>query len=56
MKSLGYDSIYKRRNGTKEDGCAVFFDTSRFQLDACKRVDYDEPVFSRDQQRENVRI
>ena len=56
MRSLGFQSIYKRRNGAKEDGCAVFFHTSRFELDACKRVDYDQPVFSHDQQRENVGI
>ena len=32
--------MYKRRTGDKRDGCATFYKTSKFKLDACELVEY----------------
>ena len=57
MTSLGFHHIYKRRNGMKQDGEAVFFRRNRFELDCCRKVDFDyKAVFPSESQRENVGI
>lgn len=51
LASMGYRGIYKKRTGEKPDGCAIFYDTSMFELVDNRPVEYFYPgveVLSRD--------
>ncbi|XP_070571025.1 protein angel homolog 2-like [Ptychodera flava] len=50
---LGYDGVFKKRTGDKQDGCAIFYKNSVFRLVKHKLVEYYKPgVFPLD--RDNV--
>ncbi|KAM4692780.1 protein angel homolog 2 [Discoglossus pictus] len=40
LEALGYHCEYKSRTGTKPDGCAICFKTSKFALMTAKAVEY----------------
>ncbi|NWW26272.1 ANGE1 protein, partial [Falcunculus frontatus] len=51
FKEMGFACFYKRRTGTKTDGCAVCYKHSRFQLISLSPVEYFRPgldVLNRD--------
>ncbi|KRZ75915.1 Protein angel -like protein 2 [Trichinella papuae] len=48
----GFGGLYKRRTGTKPDGCAIFWRLSRFSLVSHDAVDYHVPNSTLD--RDNV--
>lgn len=51
LANMGYRGIYKKRTGDKPDGCAIFYDTSLFELVDNWPVEYFHPgveVLSRD--------
>ncbi|NXG78060.1 ANGE1 protein, partial [Baryphthengus martii] len=51
FKEMGFACFYKRRTGTKTDGCAVCYKHSRFQLITLSPVEYFRPgvdVLNRD--------
>ncbi|NXQ21411.1 ANGE1 protein, partial [Peucedramus taeniatus] len=51
FKEMGFACFYKRRTGTKTDGCAVCYKCSRFQLISLSPVEYFRPgldVLNRD--------
>ncbi|XP_068021660.1 protein angel homolog 1 isoform X2 [Melanerpes formicivorus] len=51
FKAMGFACFYKRRTGTKTDGCAVCYKHSRFQLISLSPVEYFRPgldVLNRD--------
>ncbi|KFW81855.1 Protein angel 1, partial [Manacus vitellinus] len=43
FKEMGFACFYKRRTGTKTDGCAVCYKHSRFQLISLSPVEYFRP-------------
>ncbi|NWV21591.1 ANGE1 protein, partial [Origma solitaria] len=43
FKEMGFACFYKRRTGTKTDGCAVCYKQSRFQLISLSPVEYFRP-------------
>ncbi|KAM6131397.1 LOW QUALITY PROTEIN: protein angel homolog 1 [Pterocles gutturalis] len=43
VKEMGFACFYKRRTGTKTDGCAVCYKHSRFQLISLSPVEYFRP-------------
>ncbi|NWV36928.1 ANGE1 protein, partial [Grantiella picta] len=43
FKEMGFACFYKRRTGTKTDGCAVCYKHSRFQLISFSPVEYFRP-------------
>ncbi|NXM37205.1 ANGE1 protein, partial [Oxyruncus cristatus] len=43
FKEMGFACVYKRRTGTKTDGCAVCYKHSRFQLISLSPVEYFRP-------------
>ncbi|KAJ8341534.1 hypothetical protein SKAU_G00338250 [Synaphobranchus kaupii] len=43
LSDLGYDCIYKRRTGTKTDGCAICFRQTRFSQHSLRVVEYFKP-------------
>lgn len=47
LKILGYEGLYKKRTGSKNDGCAIFFKKEIFFLESYQTVEF---------YRENVRI
>ncbi|KAG0210004.1 Protein angel 1 [Mortierella sp. NVP41] len=49
----GYSGVYKKRNGNKTDGCAIFFKNKRVKAVKLLGVDYDENAFIK---KENVGI
>ncbi|NXH92651.1 ANGE1 protein, partial [Edolisoma coerulescens] len=51
FKEMGFACFYKRRTGTKTDGCAVCYKHSRFQLISLSPIEYFRPgldVLNRD--------
>ncbi|NXM62225.1 ANGE1 protein, partial [Illadopsis cleaveri] len=51
FKEMGFECFYKRRTGTKTDGCAVCYKHSRFQLISLSPIEYFRPgldVLNRD--------
>ncbi|XP_009077152.1 PREDICTED: protein angel homolog 1, partial [Acanthisitta chloris] len=51
FKEMGFACFYKRRTGTKTDGCAVCYKQSRFQLISLSPIEYFRPgldVLNRD--------
>ncbi|NWX65173.1 ANGE1 protein, partial [Promerops cafer] len=51
FKEMGFACFYKRRTGTKTDGCAVCYKRSRFQLISLSPIEYFRPgldVLNRD--------
>ncbi|XP_009992270.1 PREDICTED: protein angel homolog 1 [Chaetura pelagica] len=51
FKEMGFACVYKRRTGTKTDGCAVCYKHSRFQLISLSPIEYFRPgldVLNRD--------
>ncbi|NXG42984.1 ANGE1 protein, partial [Psilopogon haemacephalus] len=51
FKAMGFACFYKRRTGTKTDGCAVCYKHSRFQLISLSPIEYFRPgldVLNRD--------
>ncbi|NXN06539.1 ANGE1 protein, partial [Indicator maculatus] len=51
FKAMGFTCFYKRRTGTKTDGCAVCYKHSRFQLISLSPIEYFRPgldVLNRD--------
>ena len=32
LSSLGYNGVFKKRTGDKQDGCAIFFKSGRLEL------------------------
>ncbi|NXK88030.1 ANGE1 protein, partial [Formicarius rufipectus] len=51
FKEMGFACFYKRRTGTKTDGCAVCYKHSRFQLMSLNPIEYFRPgldVLNRD--------
>ena len=40
---VGYDGLYKKRTGDKEDGCATFWKDSKFKLEKGLPVEYFKP-------------
>ncbi|NWW03151.1 ANGE1 protein, partial [Oreocharis arfaki] len=43
FKEMGFACFYKRRTGTKTDGCAVCYKHSRFQLISLSPIEYFRP-------------
>ncbi|NXP68740.1 ANGE1 protein, partial [Chloropsis cyanopogon] len=43
FKEMGFACFYKRRTGTKTDGCAVCYKRSRFQLISLSPIEYFRP-------------
>lgn len=44
LKELDYDEpLYKKRNGSQVDGCAIFFNRNLFDLVECHYVEYYQP-------------
>ncbi|NXO88647.1 ANGE1 protein, partial [Certhia brachydactyla] len=43
FKEMGFECFYKRRTGTKTDGCAVCYKHSRFQLISLSPIEYFRP-------------
>ncbi|NXJ78474.1 ANGE1 protein, partial [Trogon melanurus] len=43
FREMGFECCYKRRTGTKTDGCAVCYKHSRFQLISLNPVEYFRP-------------
>ncbi|KAK8741759.1 hypothetical protein OTU49_002379 [Cherax quadricarinatus] len=50
----GYDSLYKKRTGTKADGCAIFFKKSKFSLIESSSIEYLQPEALNILDRDNV--
>lgn len=51
LEREGYDSVYKKRTGDKNDGCAIFFKRDVFELEKWAPVEYNKPgvpVLNRD--------
>ena len=40
--SLGYKSLYKKRTGQKDDGCAIFYKEDKFELVEYSDVEYEQ--------------
>eukprot|EP00977_Amphora_coffeiformis_P022071 scaffold10368_cov180-Amphora_coffeaeformis.AAC.4 len=40
MQKLGYEGIYKRRPGRSQDGCAIFYRPSVFELEASQGIEF----------------
>ena len=48
---IGYEGVYQKRSGDKQDGCAVFYKRNKFILEEHSLVSYyreDVPVLNRD--------
>ena len=48
---VGYEGIFKKRTGDKEDGCATFWKEDKFVFDKGRQVEYcvpETPVLNRD--------
>ncbi|KFP76857.1 Protein angel 1, partial [Apaloderma vittatum] len=43
FREMGFECCYKRRTGTKTDGCAVCYKHSRFQLISLSPIEYFRP-------------
>lgn len=51
LSSPGYDCVYKRRTGTKTDGCAVCYNTKRFTTLSVRLLEFhrhDSELLDRD--------
>ncbi|WOL09505.1 carbon catabolite repressor protein [Canna indica] len=44
MESLGYLSLYMKRNGQKRDGCGIFYKPSSAELLQMEEIDYNDLV------------
>ncbi|KAG0271101.1 Protein angel 2 [Linnemannia exigua] len=53
FRDWGYSGVYKKRNGSKTDGCAIFFRNSTVKAIRLLGVNYDENPFSK---KENIGI
>eukprot|EP00899_Mesostigma_viride_P027082 jgi/Mesvir1/7559/Mv19300-RA.1 len=42
MEANGYGSVYKLRTGHKKDGSAIFFRRERFELLACRDIEFND--------------
>jgi len=42
MKFLGYEGHYKKKSGTRKDGCAIFYKTSKFRMLMKKEIEYED--------------
>ncbi|KAI1288410.1 Protein angel -like protein 2 [Halotydeus destructor] len=54
--SIGYSGLYKKRTGDKLDGCALFYNTSKFTLDKFVKLDFYQTNVSSLLDRDNVAI
>ena len=54
LESLGYDGLYKKRTGDKQDGCAIFFKRDKLNLVSHTDVEYRQPLASYGLDRDNV--
>lgn len=43
LNQLGYEGIFKQKTGTREDGCAIYFRKSMFELAQCESVEFLQP-------------
>lgn len=43
LDQLGYEGIFKQKTGTREDGCAIYFRKSMFELAQCESVEFLQP-------------
>lgn len=43
LDQLGYEGIFKQKTGTREDGCAIYFRKSMFELVQCESVEFLQP-------------
>ncbi|XP_042235783.1 uncharacterized protein LOC121875338 isoform X2 [Homarus americanus] len=50
----GYDGLYKKRTGLKDDGCAIFFKKSKFALIEHSSVEYLQPEAKEVLDRDNI--
>ncbi|KAG0369585.1 Protein angel 2 [Mortierella sp. AD032] len=53
FREWGYSGVYKKRNGLKTDGCAIFFRNSTVKAIKLHGVNFDENSFSK---KENIGI
>jgi mRNA deadenylase 3'-5' endonuclease subunit Ccr4 len=44
LSSIGYGGLFVKKAGDRRDGCATFFDQSRFSLRGVREVIYDDAV------------
>ena len=54
LRSLGYDGIYKKRTGDKQDGCAIFYKSEKFTLVDQTDVEYRQPSAPSCLDRDNI--
>ena len=54
LRSLGYDGIYKKRTGDKQDGCAIFYKQDKFLLIDQTDVEYQQPLGTSCLNRDNI--
>ena len=54
LRSLGYDGIYKKRTGDKQDGCAIFYKHDKFVLIDQTDVEYQQPLATSCLNRDNI--
>lgn len=41
LARYGYECLYKKRTGTKVDGCAIFYKSELFHLQKCKGIEFN---------------
>ena len=56
LAKLGYEGVYKKRNGIKQDGCAIFYKQDKFILNEIVKVDFDQRTMSHLLDRDNVAL
>lgn len=56
LKSLGYNTVYKKKTGNKLDGCAIIYNPNKFVIQDCVKLEFFQRDISNSLDRDNVAI